>query len=536
MFKGWIHVVTPRTVSGWLTRLRGVAGLLGALALLLGLASGPYGKAAADLAALDAYYGRARQEWDVPGMAVAIVKDGQVLFEKGYGVRERSRFDPVDEHTLFAIASNTKAFTAAALAMLVDAGKVGWDDPVRRHLPSFELRDPVASADLRVCELLSHRSGLGTFSGDLLWYNTPWSADEVLRRVRYLEPRFPFRAAYGYSNVMFIAAGQVVAAASGVPWAAFLQVRLFEPLGMRETATSVGALAGRTNVATPHGPVATGARAYPWNSWDAAAAAGGVISSAHDMSRWLLLQLGRGTLDGRQYFSEAQSRTMWTPHVSFTVDKESETRSPTTHFRGYGLGWGLRDYQGRLVASHTGAYDGMYSAVSLVPEERLGIVVLTNGMTRLAEVMVSHTIDAFLGVSGREWSREGLERERAHFATRQATEAAVRQVQVPATRPSLALERYAGRYGGNVYGDATVTVENGSLVLRLLANPQLVADLTHLQLDTYVVKWRHEFPWFGSGRAQFVLGSNARITQLKLEVPNEDFWFEELDLRRQEGP
>jgi hypothetical protein len=176
----------------------------------------------------------------------------------------------------------------------------------------------------------------------------------------------------------------------------------------------------------------------------------------------------------------------------------------------------------------------MYSAVSLVPEERLGIVVLTNGMTRLAEVMVSHTIDAFLGVSGHEWSREGLERERAHLASRQAAEAAVRQVQVPATKPSLPLEQYAGRYGGNVYEDATVTVENGSLVLRLLANPQLVADLTHLQLDTFVVTWRHDFPWFGRGRAQFVLGSDARTTQLKLEVPNEDFWFEELDLRRRD--
>ena len=206
MFKGRIRVVTPRVRGRWLTRLRGVAGLVGALGLLLGLAWGVYGQPTADVAALDAYYARARQEWDVPGVAVAVVRDGQVLFEKGYGVRERSRADPVDEHTLFAIASNTKAFTAAALAMLVDLRKVGWDDPVRRHLPWFELRDPVASADVRVRDLLSHRSGLGTFSGDLLWYNTPWSADEVLRRVRYLEPRFPFRAAYGYSNVMFIAA------------------------------------------------------------------------------------------------------------------------------------------------------------------------------------------------------------------------------------------------------------------------------------------------------------------------------------------
>jgi CubicO group peptidase (beta-lactamase class C family) len=535
MVMGWVRVAT-RPSHGWLTGFRsGIAGVVGATALLVGLATCLCAQPA-DLAALDAYYAQARQEWDVPGLAVAIVKDGQVVLEKGYGVRERSRSAAVDEHTLFAIASNTKAFTAAALATLVDTGTVGWDDPVRRYLPWLELRDPVASADLRVRDLLSHRSGLGTFSGDLLWYNTPWSADEVLRRVRYLEPRFPFRAAYGYSNVMFIAAGQVVAAASGMPWEAYVKTHFLDPLGMRETVTSVQALTGRTNVATPHGPVATGARPYAWNSWEAAAAAGGVISSVHDMSRWLLLQLGRGTLDGRQYFSEAQSRTMWTPHVSFTVDKEYEMRSPTTHFRGYGLGWGVRDYHGRLIASHTGAYDGMYSAVSLVPEERLGIVVLTNGMTALPEALVSRTIDVFLGLAGREWSREGLERERAHLVARRASEAAARQVQVPATKPSLPLDRYAGRYGGQVYGDATVRVEDGSLVLRLQANPQFVADLTHLQLDTFVVTWRHDFPWFGSGRAHFVLASDARITRLNLEVPNEDFWFEELDLRRQDGP
>ena len=510
---------------------------IAALALLASVASGLHAQRVTDVAALDAYFARARREWDVPGIAVVIVKDSRIVLEKGYGVRERGRPAPVNEHTLFAIASNTKAFTAAALAVLVDKELVGWDDPVRRYLPWFELRDPVASTDLRLRDLLSHRSGLGTFSGDLLWYNTPWPPDEVLRRVRYLEPRFPFRATYGYSNVMFIAAGQVVAAASGTPWETFVKAHFFDPLGMRDSVTSVRALAGRTNVATPHGPVATGARPYAWNSWDAAAAAGGVISSVHDMSRWLLLQLGRGTLDGRQYFSEAQSRTMWTPHVSFTIDQEvprNVRRQPTSE----GMG-----SAGACAITRAGSSpripvraDGMYSAVSLVPEERLGIVVLTNGMTAVAEALIARAIDAFLGVPERDWSAEGLERERAHRASRQAIEAKVRQVQVPGTKPSLPLQQYAGRYGGQVYGDATVTLENGSLVLRLLANPHFVADLTHLQLDTFVVSWRHDFPWFGHGRAQFIVDSDTRITQLKLEVPNEDFWFEELDLRRQDGP
>ena len=244
-------------------------------------------------------------------------------------------------------------------------------------------------------DLLSHRSGLGTFSGDLLWYNTTFDVDDVLRRARYLQPRSPFRTAFGYSNLMFLAAGQVVAAASGTTWDAFVQAHFLNPLGMKDTLTSVRAVPGRENVATPHGPVGTGSRPYPWYDSQAGGAAGGLVSSAHDMTRWLLLQLGRGTLDGRQYFSDEQARTMWTPHVSLTISRESESASPTTHFSAYGLGWMLRDYHGRLIASHGGGLDGMYSAVAIVPDERLGIVVLTNAMTSIGDALVMRVIDAY---------------------------------------------------------------------------------------------------------------------------------------------
>jgi CubicO group peptidase (beta-lactamase class C family) len=504
--------------------------------LLLGAALSVSAQAPPDVGALDAYFTRALTDWDVPGMAVAIVKDGRVVIEKGYGVRERGKPGHVDDRTLFAIASNTKAFTAAAIAALVDQQKVGWDEPVRQYLPRFELQDPLASADLRVRDLLSHRSGLGTFSGDLLWYNTTFDVEDVLRRARYLQPRSPFRTTYGYSNLMFLAAGQVVATASGTTWDAFVQAHFLDPLGMKDTLTSVRAVPGRENVATPHGPVGTGSRPYPWYDSQAGGAAGGLVSSAHDMTRWLLLQLGRGTLDGRQYFSEEQARTMWTPHVSLTISRESESASPTTHFNAYGLGWMLRDYHGRLIASHGGGLDGMYSAVAIVPDERLGIVVLTNAMTGIGDAVVMRVIDAYLppstGLRERDWSVEGLERARAQQRTRAARVANVRQVHVPGTRPSLPIQQYAGRYTGRFYGDAVVTLEHGTLVMRLLANPQLVADLTHLQLDTFVLAWRHDFPWFSEGTAQFILDKEAQVAELKLDVPNEDFWFDEIDLRK----
>jgi CubicO group peptidase (beta-lactamase class C family) len=354
----------------------------------------------------------------------------------------------------------------------------------------------------------------------------------VLRRARYLQPRFPFRSQFGYSNLMFLAAGQVVAAASGATWDAFVQAHFLDPLGMNDTLTSAGAVPGHDNVATPHGPVGTGARSYPWYSSEAGSAAGGLVSSARDMSRWLLLQAGRGTLEGREYFTDAQARTMWTPHVSFTIGRESETDSPTTHFNGYGLGWMLRDYHGRMIASHGGGLDGMYSAVAVVPDERLGVVVLTNGMTNIGEALVMRVIDAYLGLPARDWSAEMLERARAHQRTRTARVANLRQVRVPGTKPSLPIQQYAGRYSGRFYGDAVVAIEDGHLVMRLLANPQLVADLTHLQLDTFVLAWRHDFPWFSEGTAQFIFDKGAEIAELKLDVPNEDFWFDEIDLRK----
>jgi CubicO group peptidase (beta-lactamase class C family) len=496
-------------------------------------AASPASSVPVDLGALDGDLARALKDWQVPGMAVGIVKDGKVVHAKGYGVRELGRPEPVDADTLFAIASNTKAFTAATLAILVDEGKLTWDDRVTTHLPYLQLYDPWVTHEIRVRDLLSHRSGLGTFSGDLLWYGTPYGREEILRRARFLEPAADFRAGYRYNNLMFIAAGEVVARVSGQSWDAFVKHRIFDPLGMRDSVTSVRALEGRTNKATPHGPTYGPPRPFPWYSWDGAAAAAGVISSANDMAKWLLLQLGRGTAGGGTIFSDAASRQMWTPHVSFTIDRASAERFPSTHFRGYGLGWSLSDYRGRLVAEHGGAYDGMYSQVVLVPEEQLGIVVLTNSMTSIGSALKYVIVDRFLGGSERDWSAEMLERSRRRAATHAEELARTERARLPDTTPSLPLASYAGTYPSDLYGPASVTLENGGLVLRLLPNPDLVADLTHWHLDTFHLRWRRDFPWFADGKVQFELDNQARVTGMKLDVPNEDFWFHEPQFKRQ---
>ncbi len=517
-------LLTARVISSRL--------MLGVIWLAL-LASTAQAQNDVDLSALDDYFAAAAEAWGVPGFAVAIVKDGQLAFAKGYGVRELGTDAPVDEHTLFAIASNTKAFTAAALAILVDEESLSWDDRVVEYLPYFQLYAPYVTQDMRVRDLLCHRSGLGTFSGDLLWYGTGYSRAEVVRRARYLEQAGPFRGSYGYQNIMFLAAGEIVPAVSGTSWDDFVRTKFFEPLGMRETVTSVSDLEAMSNVATPHKLEDGAVVPLAWYNWDAMAPAGGIISSVSDMAKWLRLQLGRGTIDGVTFFSEDASRTMWTLHNPQAVSRQSERLFPSTHFRGYALGWGLSDYLGRKVVSHGGGYDGMFSRVVLVPEENLGLVILTNGMTNVQTALAYRILDAYLGGGERDWSAEYLERAEQR---RQASEEwwdEQRSKRVSDTRPSLPLDGYIGTYGGIMYGQATVSLEDGGLVLRLLPNPDLVGDLTHWHYDTFLVTWRNRFAWFGEGWVQFLMDKAGEVQEMKIDVPNEDLWFTELEFLKE---
>jgi len=507
--------------------------LLGIAAVSL-LATAAPAQQSVDLGELDAYFAVAREDWRVPGFAVAIVKDDEVVFAKGYGVRALREPGRVDENTLFAIASNTKAFTAAALAMLVDRGTLGWDDRVIDHLLYFQLYSPYVTQEMRVRDLLCHRSGLGTFSGDLLWYGTGYTREEVVRRVRYLPSAGGFRADYGYSNIMFLAAGEVLTAVTGRRWDEFIETEIFEPLGMANSYTSVDSLPGKPNVATPHAEKGGRVMPFPWYDWDNIAPAGGIISSVSDMAKWLRLQLNRGTWDGRTYFSEAASRIMWTPHMSYEVNRASEEMYPSTHFRAYGLGWGLMDYLGRKVASHGGGYDGMFSRVALVPEENLGLVILTNSNSNLPVALTYKVLDAYLGGVERDWSKELLERGERDRQRSEEERAAFERARVPNTEPSLPLEAYAGVYGGRMYGDAIVTLENGHLVVQFLPNPDLTGDLSHWHYDTFEVEWRHEFPWFGKGTVQFLLDKTGNVVEMKVDVPNEDLWFTELEFKRKD--
>jgi CubicO group peptidase (beta-lactamase class C family) len=495
------------------------------------------------LAGLDAYVGRAMREFGVPGMAVAVVKDGQVVLAKGYGVRRAGEPAPVDADTLFGIASNTKAFTCAALSILVEEGKLAWDDPVTTHLPAFQMYDPWVTREVTVRDLVTHRAGLGLGGGDLMWWPpTTFSRDEIVRGIRYVKPASSLRSRYAYNNVAFVAAGEVVAAAAGTRWDDLVRERILAPLGMSRTTTGPPATAG--NVAAAHLEVAGVVAPIAPMDFANAGAAAGISSSASDMARWLamLLECGRGkdAPAGRTCVLKPESiRRMWSSQtVLATPDPPAGLEPLKANFAAYGLGFGLRDYRGREIVSHTGGLPGYVSQVALVPEERLGLVVLTNQEETGAFEAVKYRIfDEYLGapVPPVDWiaafrKRAGDERKKAEEAVAKA--AAARDA---ASRPSLPLAKYAGRYRDAWYGDATIAEEAGRLVLVMMRTPGMVADLEPWQQDTFVARWRQAFMSDATPAAAYVsfaLRPDASIERMTMAPVSTaiDFSFDFQDL------
>lgn len=486
-----------------------------------------------DLKKLDSYYSKALKDWGVPGMSIAVVKDGKVIFSKGYGTKEAGKNERPDAHTLYAIASNTKAFTSAAIATLVDEGKLSWDDKVTSYLPYFALYDPWVSANTTIRDLLCHRVGLKTFSGDILWYRSTLTPEQILRRVGYLPKAFEFRSGYGYSNVMYLAAGEVIAKVSGKSWHDYIRETFLRPLGMSRSVTSVKELQKLQNVATPHKIVDEKHVAMPWEEWATVAAMGGIISSVDDMAKWMIMNLNNGVVMEDTLFSAQARNVMWTPHNIFPVDHTDTDHA--THIRGYGLGWTVSDYHGHFRVGHTGGYSGMLSAVTLIPDEDLGVVILTNGLRGIFNPLVNYTIDAFLGLPPRDWSQEVLKRLQAAEDTRIDER---RRARVTGTRPTLPTHSYAGTYYTPAYGNITVTSNEGKLYLAFEHTPDLSATLEHWHQEVWEVRWDKPevLAWFSFGTVQFDLDNNARVTGIRFDVPNDDLWFEELNAKKVGSP
>jgi CubicO group peptidase (beta-lactamase class C family) len=454
---------------------------------------------------LDAYVSKAVAAWKVPGLAIAVVKDGQIVFAKGYGVREFGKPAPVDTQTLFAIGSTTKAMTSASIGMLVDEGKVRWDAPVTTYLPGFQLADPYVTREITVRDLLTHRAGLA--NGDVLWYQSDNSAEEVVRRARFIRSAYSLRSSFVYQNVMYAVAGQVIASASGMPWERFVRTRIFAPLGMTNAVPLLDSASSRGNVASPHYRFGDTIRVVKNASVDAVASAGAVWAGVADMARWMRFVLDSGRVGGRRLLQPATFTELFTPQVQVPPPEFYPTARLThPHWVTYGLGWFQQDYSGKMVQMHTGSIDGMVAIIGLIPDERLGVYVLANlDHAELRHALMFKVFDMYLGNPPRDWSTDLLALYAGIRAQGDSAQRRFESRRVAGTQPTIPLERYAGSYADSLVGTVAVTVDAGKL--RLRSSSKRAGTLEHWQYDTFRVRW--DDAWQGTSLVTFTIGVNG---------------------------
>jgi CubicO group peptidase (beta-lactamase class C family) len=482
---------------------------------------------------------RARKEFDVPGIAVAIVKDGKVVHAKGYGVRRMGDAAPVTPETLFRIASNTKAFTSAALAMLVDEKRIRWDDPVIQHLPAFQMYDPYVTREMTIRDLLTHRSGLGLGAGDLMFFpSSDLPSAEIVKRLRYIKPATSFRTAYAYDNLLYLVAGSIIPAVTGQTWDDFLKARIFAPLGMAHTFTETGALKTGKDVATPHNKLSGKLEALPQENVDNNAPAGAIVSCVADLAKWLVVQLNGGTIEGdRRLFSAAQSKAMWSGVTILPIEEPAAGTHPAflatqPNFSQYGLGWGLRDYRGRKLVGHTGMLAGFVSRTAMIPDLKLGVVVLTNQeMTGSHSAIVNTVLDHYLGAPETDWIAAFLARDRKDKADAEEAAAKASGKRKQGTRPSLALASYAGRYRDAWYGDVRIEERGGKLSIHFTHSPDLTGEMEHWQYDTFIARWKNR-TLDADAYVSFTLTPDGSIEEMRMKAvsPSTDFSFDFQDL------
>ena len=497
---------------------------------------------AARMARFDAYVEAVQKQFDVPGVAVAIVKDGEVVMARGYGVRELGKPAKVDEHTMFAIASNTKAFTAAALNMLQDEGKLKTTDRVIDHLPWFRMSDAYVTREMRIRDLLAHRSGLSLGAGDLLyWPTTTYTTREVAERLKDVPLTGGFREQYAYDNILFGVAGLVVEAASGMSFQKFLETRIFEPLGMKETRYNSDGLKPGDNVATGHAKFDfKDLRPVGVTSWRNVSGAGGIYSSVHDIAKWMNVQLAGGVISGegekaKRLFAEQRQREMWTVLTPIPVGKPSipELAAATPNAMGYAQGWQVSDYAGHKLVWHTGGWPGQVSRLTLLPNEKIGVVVLTSAEAGVAFNAITYeAMDMMLGKSGNDW----LKGYAAAFARAQGNADEDWQKHVAArdaaSKPSLPLAKYAGTYRDPWYGDVVIRQGKNGLEMQFSKTAELLGDIEHWQHDSFIVRWRDR-SLNADAFVNFSLDPDGNIRELRMEPvsPLTDFSFDFQDLR-----
>lgn len=465
-----------------------------------------------ELKGLDDFILKGMADYGIPGMAVSVVKDGKIYYEKGYGVRKTGENAKVDQHTVFGVASTSKAMTVAALAMLVDEGKIGWNDRVRDHLPWFELSDPWVSDHVTIRDLLSHRVGIGRMTGNRLVFMPDRDRRAILDHIKYQPLEIPFRSGYLYSNVMYMVAGLIIEAVEGISWDEYLPQRLFAPLNMSSSSVSVTQISENDNAAWPHQEIEGTVRPIPRRNFDNVGPAASVNASAHDMAQWMLLNLGEpGKYKDKTLISRETMNEIFQPQYVFPAGNPF-----STSFSGYAMGWNSGTYGQYRIFQHGGATDGINSMIVLLPEKDIGIFVAGNLFCELRPAVISRILDALLGIErGHDWHEMFFEQYQKEKATALLRKKEIDDARIPGTSPVLDLHEYTGCYYDKVYDDLEVKLgEDGRLELHFWGDPEMVAYLEHWHYDTFRAAWKN--PAMREKFVTFDIGQDGKVRQVRV--------------------
>lgn len=457
----------------------------------------------------------AQDSFQIPGFAVGVIENGKVIFAKGYGVLKKGHPDKVNADTRFAIASNTKAFVGTAVAMLEAKNKLKLTDKASNFLPYLKFSNPAITSLLNVEDLLTHRTGLGTFKGDHLWYKSNLSPKEVLKKVPSLELEYPFRSGYGYSNVMFIAAGEVIKEASGNKWTTYIENNIIQPLKMTNTVTSVNNLGENTAYGHISRMNNTPINAVPWET---SGPAGGIWSSVNDMLKWAQCNLDSGTVNGVEVYPQSVQKEVWSLKNTF-----SSPSNPVS----YGLGWFLFKENGSVVATHSGGYDGMYSRFTLIPNKKVAIVVLTNSMTGLSSAVGHHIRKLYNDTASEEWLSNAMKNHRRGnkewFARQSAIDEKIKKVK---GQPNTVIPQPGIMYDGNL-GEFVISGNGPEYMISFPNTTELNAKLIPKGGDVYEIQWQKPSAWFNKGIVIFEREEGQKYS-FTLDIPNDDIFFESI--------
>lgn len=499
--------------------------LLYVLASLIAIGYSPIFSQSQDIQGLDAYIMKAMETWQVPGLAIAIVNADSIVYAQGYGLRNLQDSLAVNPNTIFAVASNTKAITATAMGLLVQKGQIDWDDKVLDYLPDFQLYDPIATRKLTIRDLFCHRVGHATWGGDLTWFGSRYDREEVVQRIRYQEPIYDFRTGYGYSNLMYLVAGQVIEAVTGQSWDAFVSSRIFAPLEMPRSSTTIRGLDQMDNVASPHSYRLGKVFPVAYRNVDNIAPAAGINSSVIEMGHWLQLQLSMGIFKDRAIVNPSILEETRTSHTLLQLSESFKKLFPTTHFRTYGLGWGMMDYEGKLLIQHTGGMDGMYSYTGFMPEMNVGIVVLSNRDNHnLMNAIPMHIYDKILDMPFQDWSQIYYDRFVAAETIKKEKADAMAQAGAW-SQPTLSVQQYLGKYESRIYGKAEIVSIGDSMRIRMLAHPDITGYMEHWEQDVWLAKWSD--PVWHQSFIRFDLENGTKVKQFRLQVRPD--WIDPLE-------